>query len=75
MKINKFSKYIFWSYKPDANLPESLITEKVILYGEVKDMILLTKLVDKKVIRLILDKISKAKSSKKRINFFKKVIL
>ena len=73
MNINKFSKYIFWSYKKDADLPDSLVIEKVALYGELEDLITLSKLYDKDKIVKILQKL-KSKNTK-RVNFILKVIL
>jgi hypothetical protein len=75
MRIDKFSKYIFWSYKNKADLPESIIANNVILYGDIKDMVLLTELLDKEIIIKTIDRLSKLNRAKKRINFFKKVIL
>ncbi len=73
MKITFFSKYIFWSYKKDADLPERVVIRQVILYGEVKDMLALTKLVNKTAIKNVLEKLDDR--YKKRRNFIEKVIL
>ena len=75
MKINKFPKYIFWSYKENANLPISIIAKNVIQYGDVKDIVLLTKLIGKEEIKKSVEKISMTNKCKKRINFIEKVIL
>lgn len=75
MQIDKFSKYILWSYKKNADLPESIIANNVILYGDIKDMVLLTELLDKEIIYKAIHKLSKLNKAKKRINFFSKVIL
>ena len=66
VKINNFSEYIFWSYKKNAILPVEVVADRVILYGEIKDMLLLIK---------FLKKISDTRRYKKIINFFEKIIL
>ncbi len=73
MKISDFPKYIFWSYNPDADLPEEIIIEQVCIYGDIQDILKLTQLFDKEKINAVLKKISP--KYKKRINFIKKVIL
>ena len=73
MKINKFSKHIFWSYKEDADLPEEVVIRQVLLYGEVKDMLLISKLYTKDSILLVLGKFGQRQN--KRRCFVEKVIL
>jgi len=75
MLINKFPKYIFWSYKEDADLPESIIAEHVIRYGDVKDMTMLSEIIGKDEILKAVEKLSANDNVKKRTNFFLKVIL
>ena len=75
VEINNFSEYIFWSYKKNAILPVEVVADRVILYGEIKDMLLLMKLVNKESIIKVLKKISDTGRYKKRINFFEKIIL
>ena len=73
MNINKFSKHTFWSYKKDADLSDNLIIEKVALYGELEDLIALSKLYEKEKIVKALEKLRTANA--KRVNFILKVIL
>lgn len=75
MQISNFPHHIFWSYKPDAELPDEVIAEQVLLYGDVEDMFLLTKLIP-------YDKITQAKNIieatgrwQKRIYFISNVVL
>ncbi len=75
MKTSQFSENIFWSYKKNVDLPKEIITRQVILYGEVKDMILLAKQIDKKIIIQEIKKIVSTGRYNKRINFIKKIIL
>jgi hypothetical protein len=75
MKINIFPKYIFWSYKENADLPINIIAKNVILYGDVKDIVSLTNLFGTEEIKRALEKISMTNKFKKRINFIEKVIL
>jgi hypothetical protein len=75
MKISGFSGYPFWSYKKDADLPEEIIIQQIVLYGEIKDMIRLTQLFSKEQINRIISRLSESgKKYIKRIHFFQKVI-
>jgi hypothetical protein len=38
-----FKANYFWSYKKDADLPESIIVEKVLIYGDFEDIYWLQK--------------------------------
>ncbi len=40
MKINQlpFKANYFWSYKEDADLPVSIVAEKVLIYGDFEDI-------------------------------------
>ena len=73
MLINRFSKHIFWSYNKDADLPDRIIIEQVSIYGEIKDLIKLSKIYTKKQITESLQTLKN--KYKKRINFIEKVIL
>jgi hypothetical protein len=75
MKIEGFQKHIFWSYADHADLPETLIAKQVILFGEISDMILLSKRVDPGIIENVLQSLAVSGRNKKRIHFFQKVIL
>ena len=75
MKIEGFQKHIFWSYADQADLPETLVAKQVILFGEISDMILLTKKMDPRIIENVLRSLAVSGRNKKRINFFQKVIL
>ncbi len=76
MKITGFSSYPFWSYHKNADLPEQVVIRQIVLYGEISDMVLLAKKIDKLTIQKELLKISTGyPGNKKRINFFEKVIL
>ncbi|MCK4446190.1 MAG: hypothetical protein KAW56_03825 [Candidatus Marinimicrobia bacterium] len=75
MNIKNFSKHIFWSYNKNADLPEETIIWQVLLYGEIKDMVLLVKQIDKEVIIQVMKKISFLGRYNRRLNFIKKVIL
>lgn len=45
MNISPFSKHIFWSWKSDADLPENLVIQQVIAYGEISDFRIISKLI------------------------------
>ena len=73
MKINNFSKHIFWSYTKDADLPDNLIIRQVSVYGEIPDLLKMAKLFSKEKITTALKAIEKKHD--KRVNFILKVIL
>ena len=75
MDIKGFSPHIFWSYKRSAELKPEVIIRQVIAYGEVKDMILLVKIVGKGKIRDEIKKWKNREKFAKHINFMEKVIL
>ena len=72
MLTDKFSKHIFWSYHKSADLPDSIIIKQVAAYGEINDLLTLSKLYPKEIIIKVLETF-KGKN-RKRINFIKKVI-
>ena len=73
MLISNFSKYLFWSYNNDADLPDSIIIKQVTAYGEIDDLKKLSKLYEKEIILNVLSTLHNKNT--KRINFMKKVIL
>ena len=75
MKITGFSKYLFWSYDKNADLPEEIIITQILLYGEIKDMLHLVKLIGKEKVQKVVASIKINRQNSKRINFFQKVIL
>jgi hypothetical protein len=75
MYITGFSKYPFWSYKKNADLPEELVIRQIVLYGEIKDMIRLKKLISVDRIDNILKQLSSSDNRNcKRVYFFRNVI-
>ncbi len=38
MQINNYPKYIFWNYADDADLPENIVAEQVLSYGDIEDI-------------------------------------
>jgi hypothetical protein len=75
MKTNFFSTHLFWSYEKNADLPAEVIARQVILYGEVSDMLKLTKEVDRHCIEKIANELSSGGRYSRRIFFLQKVIL
>lgn len=74
MKTSHFSKYLFWSYKENADLPEKVVVRRVLSYGEVQDLLTLNKMIQKNTLEDILTEWKERERFKKRINFFNKVI-
>jgi hypothetical protein len=73
MLISNFSRHIFWSYKKGADLPDDIVIKQVISYGELSDIITLTTLYRKDMLRAKIKKFYL--SNKKRANFILKVFL
>lgn len=75
MNITPFSKHIFWSWKHDADLPENLVVQQVIAYGEISDFRLLSQLIPKKNIMEAINKWKNKDRYIKQIHFLKQVFL
>jgi hypothetical protein len=75
MKITKFPHYLFWSYSLQADLPEELVSEQVILYGDLDDLFRLSDMVSHDVITAANQKIITQGRWEKRSHFVTKVIL
>lgn len=39
MQIAPFPKHIFWQYKPDADLPDMVVLESLLSYGDLDDIL------------------------------------
>jgi len=75
MNITPFSKHIFWSWKPDADLPENLVIQQVIAYGEISDFRLICKLMPPQKINEAIEKWKSKDKYKKHIYFLEQVFL
>jgi hypothetical protein len=73
MKITEFSKYIFWSYKENADLPDEVIIRNVCLLGEFTDLYKLLELYPKENIKNELSNL--LAKDKKRVNLIERVLL
>jgi hypothetical protein len=75
MNTAPFSKHIFWSWKPDSDLPENLVIQQVIAYGEISDFRLLSKLFPRQKIIEAIGKWKERDKYKKHIFFLEQVFL
>lgn len=75
MDITPFSKHIFWSWKSDADLPENLVVQQVISYGEISDFRLICKLLPPEKINEAIEKWKNKDKYTKQINFMRQVFL
>ena len=75
MNITPFSKHIFWSWKPDADLPENLVVQQVIAYGEISDFRVMCKLIPKQKIIEAIENWKRRDQYLKHIHFLKQVFL
>jgi hypothetical protein len=74
MLISSFPKYIFWQYKADADLPKMVVLENVLLYGDLEDLLNISKQFTSQEISQVRKKIEAGNRWKKR-TFFIKMIL
>lgn len=74
MLTSKFSKYLFWSYRQNADLPEEIVIQRVLAFGEIADLISLNDLVPGSKIEEVLKNWKEKEKYRKRINFYNKVI-
>ncbi len=75
MLISKFPKYIFWQYKPKANLPDLVVLENILRYGDLDDLLEVPRLFSPQQIIDVQKKIDDGKRWKKRAFFIKKILL
>ncbi len=73
MKITEFSKYIFWSYKENADLPDEVIIRNICMLGEFCDLYKLIEFFPKESIKNELSKL--LPKNKKRVNLIERVLL
>jgi hypothetical protein len=73
--IRGYSKHIFWSYKPGVSLAPAQVIKQVIAYGEVSDLVKLSKMFPTRVIHKALLTWKEKDRFERRINFMEKVIL
>ena len=73
MKPTEFSKYLFWSYKENADLPDEVIIRNVCLLGEFSDLNKLVEIFPKEKIKNELSKL--LPKNKKRVNLIEKILL
>jgi len=75
MKISAFPSYLFWSYSIDTDLPEEIVVEQVILFGDLEDIFQLPALVSSDVIARVNRMIASRGRWQKRCNLIDKIIL
>jgi len=75
MLITPFPKYIFWQYKPNADLPDLVVLENLLLYGDLDDLLKVPQLFPNQQILQIQQKIEAGGRWKKRANFIDKLLI
>jgi hypothetical protein len=75
MNIAPFSKHIFWSWKPGSDLPENLVIQQVIAYGEISDFRLISRLLPPQKINEAIRKWKNRAKYEKHIYFLEQVFL
>ena len=75
MQISTFPKHIFWQYKPEADLPDLVVLENLLLYGDLDDLLNAPRLFPKQQIMEVQKKIQASGKWKKRAFFINKILL
>ena len=75
MQITPFPKYIFWQYKPEADLPDLVVLENLLLYSDLDDLLKIPQLFSNQQIMEIQKKIDASRRWKKRAFFIDKILL
>lgn len=75
MKISTFPRHLFWSYNSDADLPEEVVAEMVILYGDLADIFQLSSMIPLEVIARVNHEIETRGHWLRRCNLVDKIIL
>ena len=75
MKITAFPHYIFWSYRPDADLNPLTIASQVFQYGGIPEMRLVIQELEKSEIAKAIDRLKANVHLRKRIHFIEKILL
>ena len=75
MQISRFPKFIFWQYKPDADLPDMVVLENLLLYGDLDDLLSIPRLFSNQQIAEVQKRIDASKRWKKRAFFIKNILL
>lgn len=75
MLIQQFPHHIFWNYAIDADLPERIVAEQVVQYGDLPDIALLCKTCSVKVIREVIAQLINTGRWKKRVYVIERLFL
>ena len=75
MQISAFPKHIFWQYKPEADLPDLVVLENSLLYGDLDDLLTIPQLFSRQQIAEVQKKIEAGNKWKKRAFFIDKILL
>ncbi len=75
MQITQFPKHIFWQYKPNADLPDMVVLENLLLYGDLDDLLKIPHLFSEGQIAEVKEKIDAGRKWKKRAFFIQKILL
>lgn len=75
MQITSFPKYIFWQYKPEADLPDLVVLENLLLYGDLDILFKIPHLFSNQQISLVQKKMENNKRWKKRAFFIDQILL
>lgn len=75
MKIDPSIRHLFWMYNPGSDLPEEVIVDQIIRYGDLPDLFRLQENHSPETIEKALRQLSGQVRWQRRINFINKIIL
>jgi len=75
MQITPFPKHIFWQYKPNADIPDKVVLENLLLYGDLDDLLKIPHLFSEKQIAEVKENIFADGKWKKRAFFIENILL
>jgi len=75
MKIDPSIRHLFWMYRPGSDLPEEVIVDQIIRYGDLPELLRLQENHSLEMIEKAVRQITGQKRWQKRINFINKIIL
>ncbi len=75
MQISSLPKHLFWQYQPDADLPDLVVLENLLRYGDLDDLLNVPRIFSVQQIAEIKEKMEVDKRWKKRMFFIEKILL
>jgi len=76
LNVTSYPRYLFWNYSPKAqDLPVKVVVRRVLLYGDIDDMVRLRDEVSPKRLQEVADDLRASGRFLKRANFIEKILI